>query len=132
LLYMIQYDYRLTLNNYITSFVIQYPAESNPEWEDNPPPLPEMQGVGALFDQYGKPKYQLIDKKIVYNPQMLTTEEKERERKKYVVAKIRELYSVDEEIKLINRGIMDSRDQDYIIYREKVEAIKLTTKILEG
>ena len=50
-----------------------------------------------------------------------------------VVAKIREKYDVNEEFKLINLGIIDSNNEEYVAYREYVqECIDWGNSLEEG
>ena len=41
-----------------------------------------------------------------------------------IIAKIRQKYSQDDEFKLINQGIIDAQDSDYLAYRQYVQECK--------
>ena len=71
---------------------------------NGPEPFPEMQYMGALQDEYGNYKYQLIDGKIILNPQKPTPEQVEAKRAQFIVAEIRKRYTVDDELQLLWRG----------------------------
>ena len=73
--------YYLDSNNYIIGWCLtEEPSNSNEQ------PWPEMNPVGALYDEYKNPKYKLIDKKIVKELQE-PTEEQINNRKKLLYEK---------------------------------------------
>ena len=99
-----RYEYFLE-GTYITGYIIQYDDKSN----TTPEPLKEMQGMGWQTDEYGNYKYQLIDGKIILNPQKPTPEQVEAKRAQFIVAEIRKKYTVDDEIKILYRGTEEEK-----------------------
>ncbi len=78
--------------------------------------------IDELKDKHRNYKWQWIGGEVILNPQEPTVEQKEKERKNKIEKEIP--YSIGEEIALINKGIDDKEDPEYIKYRSDVELIK--------
>ena len=115
-----KYNYFLDENNYITGWSLTTEGQGN-----GPDPLPEMNEIPlGIRDEFNNPKYQLIGGTFVLNPQSSTLEQKEAKRKGLIVAEIRKIYTQDDEFKMINLGISDPNNSEYLEYRDKVQEIK--------
>lgn len=80
-----------------------------------------------LFLPTGEPRYQIVDNELIETPfdwETYNQEQSKKERDAKIVSAIREIYSIDDEYKLINLGIADNRDPEYLEYRQTVEKIK--------
>lgn len=53
-----------------------------------------------------------------------TKASKNKEADQAVISKIREIYDVNEEFKIINLGVLDKNNKEYVAYRLKVEGFK--------
>ena len=62
-------------------------------------------------DEYGNYIYQLIDGKIILNPQQPTEEQLKAKYKQTVRAKIAEKYSIEDEIMLLFRGTEEEKEE---------------------
>ncbi len=75
----------------------------------------------------GQPRYQIVDGKHIETPfdwDSYNLEQLAKQRDIKIVSAIREIYSIDDEYKLINLGIANSQDPEYLEYRQTVEKIK--------
>ena len=63
---------------------------------------------------------------VTYDPQPLTAEQKEKDREQLIESKIP--YTIGQELALINKGIKDRKNLEYLEYRATVEKIKGETK----
>ncbi len=132
---------RLKINkdNYITG----YGCFGNPEypeytWKDAPEDLTDnhgnylykysvKDGNKTVTDMEGKETEEptkIIT--VTYDPQPLTAEQKEKDREQLIESKIP--YTIGQELALINKGIKDSKNLEYLEYRATVEKIKGETK----
>jgi hypothetical protein len=101
--------YEIDEKKYIKDIFRAYTSFPEKYENDNIEPLPKMEYINGLIDEYGNYKYQLIDGKIILNPQKPTPEQIEAKRKAYIVAEIRKKYTVDDEIKLLWRGTEEEK-----------------------
>ncbi len=97
-------------------------------WNDPTPEEAEkLKIIGQdLTDSYNNLQWKWLDYPKgtpIFQPMELNAEQKEKERSKKIEAEIP--YTIQEEIALINKGVLNKIDSDYLDYREKVEAIKL-------
>ena len=88
------------------------------ETEDNLEPL---------FLPTGEPRYKIVDGKLIetkFDWEAYNQEQAQKQRNTKIVSAIREVYSIDDEYKLINLGIADNQDPEYLEYRKTVNDIK--------
>ena len=74
-----------------------------------------------------KPRYKIVDDKLIETPfdwETYNLEQAKKQRDSKIVSEIRKHYTVDDEYKLINKGIADNQDPEYLAYRQKVNDIK--------
>ena len=100
-------------NDYITGW-------NSPSKED----LEKLSVIGMnLQDKHGNYQYKWIDGEVVLDPISLSAEQIEKERTDLIEKEIP--FTLSQEIALINKGIKDKEDPEYLEYREVVESIKL-------
>ena len=85
--------------------------------------LKELAIIEELKDKHGNYLWKWDGEKPIYDPQGLTAEQKEKDRTDLIEKEIP--FTLAQEIALINKGIADKKDPEYVSYREKVEEIKL-------
>lgn len=71
--------------------------------------------------------YQIVDDKLIETPfdwEAYNQEQLAKQRDAKIVSAIREIYSIDDEYKLINLGIANNQDPEYLEYRKTVNDIK--------
>ena len=75
----------------------------------------------------GESRYKIVDGKHIEKPydwEAYNKEQAQKERNSKIVSAIREIYSIDDEYKLINLGIANNQDPEYLEYRKTVNDIK--------
>lgn len=92
---------------------------NSPSKED----LEKLSEIKELQDKHGNYQYKWIDGEVIFDPQELTPEQIEKERTDLIEKEIP--FTIAEEIALINKGIKDKEDPEYLEYREIIENIKL-------
>ena len=85
----------------------------------NKPLLPPKAGFVEV-DMNGKRMYKNVQTGKILDPDVNPTPLTHEEINQMVVSKIREKYDINEEFKMINLGISDPTNKDYIAYREYV------------
>ncbi len=83
--------------------------------------------LNPLMLPTGEPRYKIVDDKLVETPfdwETYNLEQTKKQRDIKIVSAIREIYSQDDEYKLINLGIANSQDLKYLEYRKTVDKIK--------
>ena len=112
-------------NSYIIGFG-EFVQKDFPESEEySGQDLPE-----ELTDKYNQPLYKWDGTKPIYSPQPYTPEQTEQLRKAEVRAEIRELYSVEDEIKIL-RNAVKSTETIYTKYNKDIENIITSSKTKE-
>jgi len=74
------------------------------------------------FDRFRNPQWKWINNKAVFSPRKLTAEQKEKDRTDAIEKEIS--YTIQQEIALINKGIKNKDDEEYLAYRIEVDKIK--------
>lgn len=102
----------------IDNKILGYGAFGNPEYPEYNGEVPDL-----LVDNHNNPLYEYINGEIVSIQDPRTEDQKEKDRTDLIEKEIP--YSLAEEIALINNGIQNKEDPEYLTYRQIVEEIKL-------
>ncbi len=78
---------------------------------------------GVLIDEDNQPIWEVVDGEIINNPLPLNPEQIEERRRQWCSDEIYKLYDGGGEYRLINLGIKNKSNIEYIAYREVVEEI---------
>jgi len=84
--------------------------------------LKELSIIDELKDSHGNYLYKWDGEKPVLFDIILTDKQKDKERSTKIEAEIP--YTIQEELALINKGIIDKDDIEYVNYRSIIEGIK--------
>jgi len=97
----------------------------------NSPSKEEMEELKVItlenqFDNHGNLQWKWLKGKAVFKPMKLTADQLEKDRTDKIEKEIP--YTIPQEIALINKGIKNKEDPEYVKYRKTVNKIKKSTE----